>query len=301
MGKNFYLYFLSVIAFLTFSCRKPDITPAYLIFCSEDFIDTVCVDVSNFNKVHDTNYDADELEVLRQHNIKDIYVSINGHGTGYWQLPCTIPVRGDYSGENNIRIIPCVRVAANTLTTVQYLFLEPAEKNIFLKKEEKRRVSSFKFDYRKEVLMSFFETFSQSSSFSSLDTINGAEMKLENGIGKISINNQRPYFDIATQYFDLSGHSLQHFWEIYYMSNEGEMTAYLNFQNTVTGAIIQDMVVFPSSRGAWKKAYIDLTDIIYQACGTASRVSVRLCIRGLRNANSDEADFSFGNMRVITF
>jgi len=304
MRKNYLLYYLSVIVFLTYSCVRPNITPAYLIFCSEDFKDSVCVDVSNFNELHDTDYDAEELEILRQQTFPDVHVSINGHATGYWPLPCTIPVLPNYELINNIRIIPCVRIASNTLTTVQYHFLNPIEQNIFLEKEEKRKISSLKFDYRKEISIPFLETFVQSTDFSSLDTIHGAELELSvkdnKHCGTIILNDQQPYFNIATPYFFLTGQSVRQFWEISYMSKGGEMTAYLNFQNTVTGALIQDMVVFPDSRGVWKKGYIDITETIYLASGTASRLSVRLGIRGLRNASSQNADFHFESIKIIT-
>jgi hypothetical protein len=304
MKKNYFLYFLPVIAFFTFSCKKLDITPAYLIFCSEDFIDSACVDVSNFNKIHDTNYDERELAILRQHTFKDVFVSINGNDRGPWTLPCTIPILPDYDHENKIRITPCVRHAGTTLTTFQYHFLKPIEQNIFLEKEEKHRISSIKFEYRDEISIPLLETFMQSTNFSSVaDTILGAEMELveENGkhLGQIILDDQHPYFNIATHYFYLNGRSTKQFWEFYYKSKDGEMTTYLNFQNTVTGVIVQTMVVFPDSKEEWKKAYIDITDIIYQACGTASQVSVRLGISGLRNANADKASFYFENVKLI--
>jgi hypothetical protein len=298
MKKSYLFYFLLMIAFLAFSCKKPDITPAYLIFSADEFY----VDVSNFNEKHDTNYDNEELEIIKLHTFNDVYVSINGHAE-YWHMPCTIPVLPDYDHVNNIRIVPCAKIANNTATTIPYHFLQPVEKEIFLAKEERYNITDIKFEYRNEISIPLLETFVQSTNFASIDTANGAEIELveENGkhYGKIVVNDQNKYFDVATDYFYLNGSSTRQLWEIYYKSNNGEMVTYLNFQNTVTGFVAQDMVIFPATHGDMKKAYIDITEWIYRACGTASRVSVRLGIRGLRNANAEKAEFFIGNVKLI--
>ena len=294
-----------MIAFLVFSCKKPDITPAYLILLTPETVsDSISVDVSNFNKIHDTNYDQEKLNAIARHAIKDVYISINGHAE-YWQLPCTIPVLPNYSRENDIRIIPCVRKASTSLTTTQYHFLKPAVRNITLEKEEKYQISSMKFEYRDEVTFPFLETFVQSTDFASIDTANGVDLELyydlneQKTVGRIALTGSKRYFNIATPYFYLNGQGERQFWEIYYKSLDGTMVTYLNYRNTTTGAMAMDMIVLPASKGVWKKAYIELTDEISRACGTASRVSVRLGIR-LVNSDSATAEFYFGNVSVIS-
>ena len=304
MKKSYLLYCLSIIAFIPFACKKPDITPAYLILSDKDFIDSVCVNVSNFNTEHDTHYEKEELEIIRQHSFKDVWVSFNGHAT-YWQLPCTIPVLPDYSKKNNVRIIPCVRTANTTLTTLQYHFLNPVDFDITLEKEEKRVISPGKFEYRKEVNFPLLETFSQSTDFASLDTLEGANIEIyvdneHKSMGRILLNNTSKYFDIGTPYMNLDGHGVRHFWEIYYKSEGGEMFTRLQFRNTVTGAVKQDMVNFPATKGVWKKGYIDITEWVSMACGTASKISVSLCIRGIRNKNVENAEFYLGHVKLIS-
>jgi hypothetical protein len=267
--------------------------------------DSIYVDVSNFNKTHDENYDQEQLDVIKQHIFTDVYISINGHALGYWQLPCTIPVKPDYSRENNIRIIPCVREVNPVTTTKQYLFLKPVEQNITLIEEEKYNISSFKFEYRNEVFFPLLETFSQGTDFASIDTINGADIEifykpdLKKNVGKITFHDKKKYFDVATPYFYMNGQGEKQFWQIYYMSEGGDMTTYLNFRNTVTGIVNQTLIVLPSTKGVWKKSYFEITEYVSKACGTASRVSVRLGIRGLQNSDSNGAEFYFGNINVV--
>jgi hypothetical protein len=309
MKKNYYLFFLSFIFLFTFSCKKP-ITPAYLVLLTpETVLDSIYVDVSNFNKDHNTNYDQDELAVLKQHIIKDVYISINGHAM-YWPLPCTIPVLPDYSRENIVRIIPCVRMISTSLTTVQYHFFKPIEQHITFEKEEKYQISSIKLEYRDEVTFPVLETFVQSTDFASIDTIHGVDLELsydlEKGhVGKIAFTDSKQYFNIATPYFYLNGKGVRHFWQMYYKSYDGEMTTYLNFKNTTTGATVMNLIEISDTKGEWKKFYFDITDIISQTSGTASRVSVRLGIRGLQNEETPNyvpknAQFYFKNVSIIS-
>ena len=303
MKKCYFFFFLSLIAFLHFSCRKPDITPAYLLLSEEDFEN--CINTNSFNEVHETDYDSLELSIIRHHIFRDVYVSLNGKELGYWHLPCRIPLLPNYSGENNIRVVPCVRIPLNpTVTTVQYHFLKPVTQFFNMKREGEYRLSKFEFEYREGVSFPVLETFSQTTRFLSLDPINGADIETNQyvdgkQVGKIELNDSLYYFNIVTDYFELLGQGVRHFWEISYKC-DGEMFTYLNFRNTPSGAVHQEMIIFPSTKGVWKKGYINITDIISLAAGAATRIEVRLGIRGLRNQNSSNANFYFEYVKLIT-
>jgi len=120
MKKCYTLFFITFIIFLNFSCKR-EITPAYLLLCEDDFKD--CIHVANFNSVHETTYDDEELEAIKQQNFRDVLVSLNGKELGYWQLPCKIPLLPNYSDKNYVRILPCARVPYTSLTAVPYYFL----------------------------------------------------------------------------------------------------------------------------------------------------------------------------------
>lgn len=308
MNKFSFFLLLFIALFLNFSCKKIDITPAYLVLTVEDFQD--CIDVSKFNTDNFDNLDnlEEKLNIIKQQDFKDVLVTLNGTQIGYWNLPCRIPLLPDYSRQNNIEVIPCVRVANVTLTTVPYYFLKPVEKFFDLEKEGEYKFSdlfsNFKFEYAPSVAFPMVETFVQGTSFKSLDSIHGANMDIfrenEESIGRILLTDTLLYFNIATSYLDLNaqvgGQRIRQFWEIHYKC-DGEMVTYLDFRTLIYP---QDMVVLPPTKGVWKTAYIDLTEEIAWAAGAASRVSVRLGIRGNRISNAKNAYFYFGNIKLIT-
>jgi hypothetical protein len=117
-------------------------------------------------------------------------------------------------------------------------------------------------------------------------------------MGRIALNDSLKYFEVATSHLNLAGSGMRHFWEIYYLCDQGEMTTYLRFQNAAIYQ--QDLIVFPPTNGVWKRAYIDLTEHISWAAGYSSTVSVSLSIRGLRAPNSQNANFYFGNIKLIS-
>jgi hypothetical protein len=302
MKNCYFLFFAFLFVFLFFSCIKPDITPAFLILSEEDFENCFENDRGKFNTTHDANFDETEFQIIRHHHIRDVYVSINGKELGYWRLPCTIPLLPDYSGENIIRIIPCVRTPNATLTTIQYTFVTPVSRFLKIEKEGAYKLDDLIFEYRKEVDFNVVETFTQSTLFSSVDTINNyAQLSIihEESIGEIILNDSLPIFDIATDYMNLLGINCKHFWEIYYKC-DGEMVTYLGFRNTPSGVTHQTMMVFPSTSGSWKKAYIDISEIVKIAASGSPILSVRLGISGIRNSNTSTAYFHFKYVKLIS-
>ena len=303
MQKIYTFFFLFFISFLFLCCKKPDITPAYLLLTQEDF--TNCVDVSNFNKEHSENVplEAAELEAIKHQIFKDVFVSLNGKELGYWSLPCKIPLLPDYAGNNILRIIPCTRIPNTSLTTVQYSFLKPVEKHLYFTKEDIVSNLNFKYEYETNVRFPKLEIFETSTSFVSRDTTQAKIVLADydnKKVGKITLEDSLYFFNIVTDYFPLLGRGVKQYWEIYYKSENGEMTTYLNFQNTVSGVTHQDMIVLPATGENWKKIYIDLTDIVSMACGMANTVSVRLGIRGLKNNENKNANFYFDYVKLIT-
>ncbi|MCL2290776.1 MAG: hypothetical protein FWC34_08770 [Bacteroidetes bacterium] len=309
MKKCSFLLFLSIIAFLNFSCRKTDITPAYLLLSVEDFQN--CINVSNFNKIHDTNYDAEELDIMKQQNFTDVLVTLNGKELGYWKLPCKIPLLPDYSHQNNLEIIPCVRVPNTTFTTVEYGFLNPAKFLLDMNKEGKYELSDLKsdlkFEYREEVVFTVLETFTQSTRFVPDSNYKiPIEIVHESGksMGKIALEDTLYYFKVATPHFTLdlankAGRVVRHFWELYYKCDDGLMTTYLTFSSNPK--IEFDGIVLPSTNGVWKRAYFDITNLVTPMSDGSYKVSVSLGIKGHRASNnSKNAYFYFESMKLIS-
>jgi hypothetical protein len=293
--------FLFIIAFLHFSCKKPDITPAYLLLSEKDFQD--CINMDNFNKEYKTDYDVNELKIISQQLFQDVHVSLNGQPLGFWRLPCTIPLLPNYSGENNIRFIPCVRSPGAVVTTMQYNFLEPITQFFNMEREGEYRLNDFKFEYRKEISFPVLETFMQSTRFSRLDTVRSADINTnqkEDGrqVGKIELNDSLEYFNLVTDYFPLRGQGVQHFWEISYKC-DGEIPTYLNFRGAPSGVTIQNMAILPSTRGVWRKSYIDITEYVSRAAGNKSQIETRLGISGMRDSEFTTANFYLEYVKLI--
>ena len=303
MKKCYFFFFFFTIFLLHFSCKKQDITAAYLVLTKEDFED--CVNVDNFNKVHEQVYDSLELASIKQHNFRDVMVSINGTNLGYWQLPCKIPLLPDYSGKNNIRVTPCARVVNTTLTATPYYFVEPIERFFDIEKEEIIEFKNAKFEYVRGVEFPLLETFSQTTSFKPVDTVFTSSMEihydaeLKKNVGRVLLEDTVNFFNVASKYFYLNSYGSRHFWEMNYKCESGEIHTYLEFKNAVTGVEYQAMIIYPTT-AKWKKTYIDLSQIISQVSGTADRVYVRLGITGYSKSGVSKANFYFDNIKLIT-
>ena len=303
MKNNNILFFLFMALLLSNACKRPDITPAFLVLSKEDF--TNCIDVSNYNNTHEQNYNAKELEAIKQQSFTDVLVSLNGKELGYWQLPCTIPLKPDYSAQNYIRVIPCVRTINTTTTTLQYHFVTPIEQFFEMEKEMEYRLPNIQTTYVPSTDFPVLETFMQSTNFKARLASYPTIFKIDydeywdKDIGKITLSDTVVYFDVVTSYFPLLGKGERQFWEISYKSINGQMTTHLRFENTISGVTIRDMVILPSTQGAWKKAYIDITNTIMQVSNIASQVSTCLNISGIKEGQGD-AEFYFENIKLIT-
>jgi len=310
--KNFYLpIFLLAILVLSFSCKKQDITPAFLILLAEDFKD--CIDVSDFNSTNpgSITYEAKHLEAIKQQNFRDVLVSLNGTELGYWTLPCTIPLMPNYGGINRIRIIPCVRTPNTTITTLPYYFVKAYSDSLEMTRTTEYTISNIKFKYDPTVDFPLLDIFDGSTEFQARDTFISAitfesigryDTELKKEVGTIILSGSDKFFDVeSTKAITLHGSGERQFWEISYKTINGQMTTHLSFENSVMGVTNQDMIVLPATQGVWKKVYIDITDIIRQASYTAPTISIRLRITGLRNnSNIGDSEFYFENIKLIT-
>jgi hypothetical protein len=191
---------------------------------------------------------------------------------------------------------------------MEYLFVSPLSQ-IFesLEKGSECKFSEIKFEYVQSVAFPVLETFIQSSKFSPRDSVKHKtpmvivfDDSLRKNIGKVSLGSSEVYFDLVTSYNTLYGKGERQFWEISYKSYNGQMNTYINFESTLSGVTLQNMAVLPSTKGEWKKIYIDITDIIRQACNIATQVSVRLGISGSRINEDLDAYFHFEYVKLIT-
>jgi hypothetical protein len=273
------------------------------------------IDVSDFNITHVQNYDANELAAIEQQSFTDVWVSFNGTALGYWPLPCTIPLLPDYNSKNLIHVIPCVRIRNTSTTTLQYIFvthgsIEPGygyQELLDMENEREYHLSDFILKYGTSVTFPILETFTQSTDFKPLlpdefpvNIEPWFDNQLQKNIGRIVLSDTSVFFDVGTSFFPLQGKGSRQFWEISYKTVNGGIVTHLGYENTVSGIDHDNMVIFPSTEGVWKKAYIDITKNVMQASSIASQVSTRLRITGTRNKTDADSYYYFENIKLIT-
>ncbi len=302
--KNYYVLFFPILIFLFYACTPPIDAPAYLVVSPKDFEDRI--DVSDFNSIHETDYDSLELSVIKHQMFRDVHVSLNGQELGFWYLAgnatkqnCRIPLIPDFSNSNHLRLIPCVRVPSNVVTTAQYPFVEPIVMDLHIQPEEEVNLPTLTLKYRKEVSFPILETFMQSTMFSNQDTLDGAPLKLIHDsdgrpVLEILLTDSLSYFDIATERLEpMRPYNARFFLEFAYRTN-GIMTTYIVFSN----GIRSDLAVFQSSTGNWMKGYVDITEIMRQGAGMSDLVSISLGFRG-NPIDASNTFFHFGHVKLI--
>ena len=123
--------------------------------------------------------------------------------------------------------------------------------------------------------------------------------KGDSTMGRIALEDSLDFFNVVSPYFELYGQGVRQYWEMYYKCENGSMTTYLDYQSSLAVLPQQDLIVLPATT-SWKKIYIDLTDVVSWACGSANSISLRLGIRGLKESNVDNAFFYFDYIKLIT-
>lgn len=167
MNKYIYLIFsiLSIIL-LANSCKKTDLTPAYIHITPEDFEN--CIDISNYNETHSQNFDQEQLEALTRHKFTHVNVYVNNKNLGCWELPCKVPVLDANSTDTStLVLLPAFPLTGMGNTIMGYPFLNICRQKVILKKGATYEVSQNppKYIYSEYTRIPYFETFSNSTSF----------------------------------------------------------------------------------------------------------------------------------------
>ena len=206
----------------------------------------------------------------------------------------------DYTKENNIRVTPCTRVPNVTTYTVPYYFVLSQERFFTLVKEDSCRFTNLKFEYAPSVKFPILETFVQTTGFKPRDTIYTVPMEIyKERMGRIALEDSLDFFNVTSREVVLYGQGVRQYWEMEYWCDNGEMTTYLDFINPIATMPQQDMIVLPASN-SWKKIYIDITEIVSMAAGSATTIKLRLGIRGLKKSENQNAYFYFKHVKLVT-
>lgn len=307
MKKIYFLLIIVLLSLLSISCDDTNLTPAYLVITEEDFQN--CVDVTNFNVLHEQTYDQLQLEAIASQKFKDVWVYLNGKNIGCWELPCKIPILPNYDTENIVKLVPGIRLNGVSTMIPAYPFLSIFTTTILMDKEQTYHLSenNVSFTYPTSVIFPLLETFDQSSVFSSIDDdgINiqiGEEDNKSVGIITLgeTLDDSLAYFDIKSPIYSLKGSGNFTFWEMEYKCDNSVYCEL--FIHTISGAIIPvSMVSLNPTKGEWKKIYINLTSTLTNYTTTSSNIPIELVMNGNRKSDKSTTNFYFDNVKIITF
>ena len=301
MKKIFYAL-ISVLFCLVSSCKQPDLTPAYLLITYDDINN--CVDVSDYNEMHSTNFDAEQLAAFQQHNFTHVNVYVNGKNLGCWQVPCKIPVL-DVSADDtaNVIILPAFRKTGMTTTIQGYPFFNVLRKRMLLKPGETYGFADdpFSFIYSSYAKCPYLEIFSNSSSFSPIDTSNSitfTPITYEGrSVGAITMTTDTS-FDVISIPVTLPALNYFIYLEVTYKI-DASMDLGLKISTGQHANTIHPLGGMYATNGEWKTIYFDLASIISSYHYTGGNVtSASIALTGIGEKNKT-TNFYIDNIKII--
>lgn len=302
--KQIHFLIILLAIFITFtSCNEKDLTPAYLVISEADFQN--CVDVSNFNSLHEQSYDQFQLNAIASQRFKDVWVYVNGNNLGCWELPCKIPILPNYSDVNIVKLVPGIRLNGVSTMIPAYPFLATFTTTYYMDREGTYYLSErgVSFTYPPTIIFPLLETFDQSTAFATIDA-DGVNIEIANedqkSVGKISLEDTMKFFDIKSPIFSLRGSGNFAFWEMDYKCDNHVYCEL--FIHTISGVTVPvSLVSLNPTNGEWKKIYINLTSTLTNYTTTYSTIPIELVMSGNRKSDQSNTYFYFDNLKIITF
>lgn len=296
MRKISYLVFsiLSII-FLENSCKRTDLTPVYIHVTAEDLEN--CIDVSNFNETHDLNFDQEHLDALSRHKFTHVNVYVNNKNLGCWEVPCKVPVLDVNSLDTcSLVLIPAFPISGMTNTIYGYPFLNICRQKVILQKGTTYEVSQNppRYVYSEYARFPFFETFSNSTSFSptsvSLTNLTFTPTVYEgNNVGEIILNDENGLsFDVASSAFYAPVGSYRTLLEIRYKT-EVDVQVAAKMSTAYNPYIAYPVGGFYASPDEWKTIHFDLSNVINSYHSSAGSVTeMTLVLSGVGTENQEK-------------
>lgn len=297
------VYFLLLwAAFISASCKQPNLTPAYIFITAEDINN--CVDVSNYNETHSVNYDSEQLSAFQQHTFTHVNVYVNGKNLGCWEVPCKIPVL-DMNGEDtaSVVILPAFRMTGMTNTVSGYPFFDILLKKLLLKPGETYHISAdpLNFRYSSYSTCPYLETFINSSSFTPLDSTHtltfAPEHRDNRSVGAITMTTD-DYFDVATPFISLPARNYYVMLEITYKI-DANVDVGLKLSTGQHPNTIHSLGGMYATNGEWKTIYFNLANVIstyHYTGGSWTTASIVLTGIGEKDKNTN---FYIDNIKII--
>ena len=270
------------------SCNRVDLTPAYIVVTPEDFEE--CIDISNFNETHDQNFDQEQLIALTRHRFTHVNIYVNNKNLGCWELPCKVPVL-DISNTDScsLVLIPAFPMSGMANTISGYPFLNITRQRVLLQKNRVYEVSRNrpKFVYSDYARFPYFETFSNSTSFSPVPSPSSTQEGITflpvsydgKNVGEIILNDENGlHFDVQSTSFPVPVGSYRVVLEIRYKT-EGKMDISAKMSGAYYPNRWYSVGGINASPDEWKTIHFDLTNTIngnYGSTGNSTEFTLML-------------------------
>lgn len=296
-----------ILTLLVNSCKPTDLTPAYIYITPEDLVD--CIDVSCFNEMHDKDYDQEHLEALTHHQFTHVNVYVNNKNLGCWELPCKVPVLDVNDNDScTLILIPAFPLTGMNNTITGYPFLNITRQRVLLRRNKVYEVSQNrpKYIYSEYAQIPYFETFSNSSSFTPTSTspdqtnLTFVPTVFEGkNVGEIVLSDANGlYFDVKTTPFTVPVGSYRVLLEVRYKT-EGDVdvnmrmsTAYNPYTDYAVGG-------FFASPDEWKTIHFELTNVINAYHNTVGNWTEATLVFSGGGEEGKETRFEIDDVKVI--
>ncbi|MBP5496248.1 MAG: hypothetical protein J6X98_03665 [Bacteroidales bacterium] len=290
MKRYIYLIISALLISMSFhSCKEPDLTPVYLHITLQDLEN--CIDVSDFNATHDQNFDQEQLEALKRHRFTHVNVYVDNKNLGCWELPCKVPVLDVNSNDTSTLIlIPAIPISGMSNTIWGYPFLNICRQKVILQKGTTYEVGQTPptYVYSEYARFPFFETFSNSSSFTSTDTAHDAltfvPVSYEGrNVGEIVLSDSTyQSFDVSSSKFVAPVGSYRVMLEITYKTDVN-VDISMKMSSAYNPHMAYSIGGFKASPNVWKTIHFDLANTIntyHSGSGSATEVNLILSAAG---------------------
>lgn len=304
MYKRLSILIIALASILCFSCKKTDLTPAYIEITQEDVNN--CIDVSGFNETHDLNFDDEQLNALQQHTFTHINVYVNNKNLGCWPLPCKVPVLDlDDTDSSTLIILPAFRRTGMSNTVDGYPFLNVLRQKVMLKRGGTYHVSEHPLSYIYSPYASFpyLETFSNSTSFTPTDTANQITfnpMQYEGRlVGGLTLNDQNGLsFDVTSTNITVPVYNYSTYLEITYKT-DNNMEVGMKLSTGYSSNTVHQLGGMYPTNGEWKTIYFELSSVIggYHYTGS-DLTTINLVLTGVGDKGKD-THYYIDNIKVV--
>ena len=306
--RNYIYLIISILLIIIgiTSCKRVDLTPAYIVITPEDFEN--CIDVSNFNETHDQNFDQEQLTALTRHKFTHVNVYVNNKNLGCWELPCKVPVLDVSSTDScTLILIPAFPMSGMANTIAGYPFLNITRQRVLLQKDRVYEVAQNrpKFVYSEYVLFPYFETFANSTSFTPVPSPTQTDLTFlpvayeDKNVGEIVLNDAAGlHFDVQSTAFPVPVGSYRVVLEIRYKT-EGKMDISAKMASAYYPNRWYSVGGINASPNEWKTIHFDLTNTINSNYGSSGNsTDLTLMLAGV-GKEGEETHFYIDDIKVL--